>query len=238
MFKNIYKLFRTSRNRYLLGFFVLNILLFPILKILNININTILQISTLSFIIIFTQEIKLCLDKIATIFELVYIKYIQHFFDETKEISLFDKEIKDIALAMKRIIQKREGALICVEKNNSLEEYVDNKTHILNADISISMLEAIFSKYSPLHDGAIIIKEKKITHAGVVLPMSKDSNNRLKKSHGTRHRAALGISEKTDCIVILVSEEKGSLHIVQNGSISDNLSLTQFISILESLILK
>ena len=108
----------------------------------------------------------------------------------------------------------KTGALIVIEKNDSLFTIIDSGIEV-DAKISNQLLINIFEKNTPLHDGAVIISEDKVKAATCYLPLSK--NYDISKSYGTRHRAALGISEVSDCITIVVSEETGRVSIAQDG---------------------
>ena len=110
------------------------------------------------------------------------------------------------------------------ERDNSLIEYIE-KSKKLYADISSELLISIFFPNNPLHDGGVIIQGDKITSAGAVFPTS--DNLKISKRLGTRHRAALGISEQTDCIAIIASEETGRLSIAVGGELNYNLTLDE-----------
>lgn len=127
----------------------------------------------------------------------------------------------------------RIGALIVIERDNSLNDYIE-KSKKIYGDISTDLLISIFFPNNPLHDGGVIIQGDKITSAGAVFPTS--DNLKISKRLGTRHRAALGISEETDCISLIVSEETGRLSIAINGELNYNLTLDEFkLMILEEL---
>ena len=114
------------------------------------------------------------------------------------------------------------GALLTIERDNSLNDYIQ-KSKKLYADISSDLLISIFFPNNPLHDGGVIIQGDKITSARAVFPTSE--NAKVVKRLGTRHRAALGISEITDCISLIVSEETGRISMAINGDLSYNLTL-------------
>ena len=124
--------------------------------------------------------------------------------------------------AVEFLKKNKIGALIVIEREVSLQEYIDPATKVY-ADLSDDLLETIFFPNAPLHDGGVIIQGDRITCAGVVFKTSMDST--LNKRLGTRHRAALGISEETDCISLVVSEETGRLSIAVKGELFYNLSL-------------
>ena len=118
--------------------------------------------------------------------------------------------------------KSRIGALIVLERDNSLNDYIE-KSKKIYADISSDLLISIFFPNNPLHDGGVIIQGDKITSAGAVFPTS--DNMKISKRLGTRHRAALGISETGDCIALVVSEETGRLSIAMNGELNYNLTI-------------
>jgi len=115
----------------------------------------------------------------------------------------------------------RKGALIVLERDNSLNDYIE-KSKKLYAEISSELLVTIFFPNNPLHDGGIIIQGDKITSARAVFPTS--DNFKISKRLGTRHRAALGIAEITDCIALVVSEETGRLSVAMDGELHYNMS--------------
>lgn len=125
---------------------------------------------------------------------------------------------------METLRKERIGALMVIERDNSLTEYIQ-KSKKIYADISSDLLISIFFPNNPLHDGGVIIQGDKITSAGAVFPTS--DNLKISKRLGTRHRAALGISETGDCIALVVSEETGRLSIAMNGELNYNLTLDE-----------
>ncbi len=127
-----------------------------------------------------------------------------------------------ISEAVFEMSRTKTGALICIELNDSLATYARSGVR-LNAEITSELIRTIFTPPSPLHDGAVIIVGDKINTAACLLPYSKNkeaSDGVIIKDMGTRHLAALGISEETDCIVIVVSEETGTITICQNGELA------------------
>jgi len=135
-----------------------------------------------------------------------------------------EKLVYEITNAMEYLKKSRIGALMVIERDNSLNEYIE-KSKKIYADISSDLLISIFFPNNPLHDGGVIIQGDKITSAGAVFPTS--DNLKISKRLGTRHRAALGISETGDCIAIVVSEETGRLSIAINGELNYNLTLDE-----------
>lgn len=132
-----------------------------------------------------------------------------------------EKVVYEIVTAMEAMKKTRTGALIVIERDNSLNDYIE-KSKKIYADISSELLVTIFFPNNPLHDGGVIIQGDKITSARAVFPTS--DNLKISKRLGTRHRAALGISELTDCISLIVSEETGRLSVAIDGELHYNLS--------------
>src|SRR5713226_4621940 len=127
----------------------------------------------------------------------------------------------DIVLAAMTLSSRRVGALIVLERNVGLQNYVDTGVS-LRAALSYDLLVTIFDPHTPLHDGAVIIRNYKIEAASCFLPLTL--NPRLSKELGTRHRAAIGVTEDTDAAAIVVSEESGVISFVQNGEITRYLN--------------
>jgi DNA integrity scanning protein DisA with diadenylate cyclase activity len=136
-----------------------------------------------------------------------------------EEVSSMVDEIVDACFHMSR---KKVGAIIVIERDIGLEEFMETGTQ-LNAAISSRLLQTIFFHNSPLHDGAVIIKENRVHSAACYLPLTENVD--IDKDLGTRHRAAIGITEHTDCISIVVSEETGSVSVCTNGRLKFNMSM-------------
>ena len=129
--------------------------------------------------------------------------------------------VDEIARAATRLARERIGALIVIERETGLKNFIDTGSR-LDSKVKSELIYSIFIPNSPIHDGAVIITGGRIAAAGCFLPLSRDPN--IDKRYGTRHRAALGLTEDSDAIVILVSEEAGEAHLVKNGKITTNLS--------------
>jgi diadenylate cyclase len=136
--------------------------------------------------------------------------------------SFSSKQILDeIVKAAATLAQSSTGALIVIERNIILSRYVDIGV-LVDARVSSELLVSIFHPSSPIHDGAVIIQVGRCAAAGCFLPLTRDENIDL--NLGTRNRAAIGISQETDALVVLVSEEEGSISVVQDGNVERNLS--------------
>jgi len=130
------------------------------------------------------------------------------------------QSVEEIVRACQSLAQRRVGALIVIEREISLEEYLELGTG-LDAELTRDLLISLFLPYSPLHDGAVLIRQSRVAAAGCILPLAMRAN--LPSTLGTRHRAALGIGEETDAIAVVVSEETGRLSLVMGGEISEDL---------------
>ncbi|MEO8503557.1 MAG: diadenylate cyclase CdaA [Acidobacteriota bacterium] len=126
----------------------------------------------------------------------------------------------DIVLAATTLAGRRIGALIVIERLEGLREYIENGI-LLNADLSYDLLINVFTPDTPLHDGAVIVQNERLAAAACFLPLS--SNPEVAKELGTRHRAALGISEETDAVAIVVSEETGGISVAFAGQLTRDL---------------
>lgn len=127
------------------------------------------------------------------------------------------KTVDELSKGLQELAERRIGALIVIIRQNTINHLVQIGTEI-DAKVTSELLNSIFLPYSPIHDGAVIIQRDKITSAGCILPLSQNPD--IAKSFGTRHRAALGISEQTDVLVLVVSEETGKISIVHEGKIT------------------
>ena len=141
--------------------------------------------------------------------------------------------IMSIAKACMHMSESKTGALIVVTRSTSLKEYAETGD-IIDAYTSSRLLENIFFKNTPLHDGAVIIEKDRIYGARCILPVSESRN--LPPNLGLRHRAALGVTENTDAVAIIVSEETGNISIADHGMIHEDLSKNELIQILENLL--
>ncbi len=150
-----------------------------------------------------------------------------------KEITEFDKFLDQLTNSTYRMADKKTGALIVLEHDDSLEDYAQ-KAVWLNANFSSELIETIFATTTPLHDGAVIIRNQTILAAAVILPLAEDSTQ-LTKSMGTRHRAGLGLSHQTDALVIVVSEETGKVSIARDGIMTRGVKLDRFKGIIRSI---
>jgi uncharacterized protein (TIGR00159 family) len=128
--------------------------------------------------------------------------------------------IEEVSQAAASLAAKRVGALIVLQREVGLNEYMEIGTR-LDARVSRELMESVFQLNSPIHDGALVIQKRRVTAARCVLPLS--TNPGLRKSWGTRHRAAIGVTEETDAVAIVVSEQEGTAALVVGGSMTENM---------------
>ncbi|MGX5377903.1 diadenylate cyclase CdaA [Ligilactobacillus sp. LYQ135] len=153
------------------------------------------------------------------------------FNNSKKQNEAEEKMIESLDKAIQYMSKRRIGALITIEMNTGLEDYIETGIP-LDADISGALLINIFIPNTPLHDGAVIIKDNRIAAAAAYLPLSE--SNLIPKELGTRHRAAVGISEVTDALTIVVSEETGSVTITKNNELIRNLTRQDYLKLLRN----
>ena len=143
-----------------------------------------------------------------------------------------DRRYEELVRAMVALASKNVGALVVLERNDSLDEYVDDGIP-LDAKISKELVTSIFLTSSPIHDGAVIIQNDRMSAAGCVLPLTVNPN--VSRTLGTRHRAAIGLTEETDAVAIVVSEEQGKISMVIDGKMTRDLDGTTLQRILQNL---
>jgi len=201
------------------------IILVIVLAAAVLQFNTILWIASktvgvglIGIIIIFQPELRRALEQLGK--GKLYRKILGVGRDK---IRISDRDIDEILEAVRVMSDAHTGALICLEKDIGLGEY-ENTGIKLDSDISRQLIINIFENKTPLHDGAIIIRDDKIVAATCYLPMSE--NLSLNKQYGTRHRAAVGLSEVTDAMTIVVSEETGDISIAMAGELEEKVSVT------------
>ncbi|MFI0477862.1 MAG: diadenylate cyclase [Candidatus Rhabdochlamydia sp.] len=191
---------------------------FPILhRIIGLLSNTAL----LGLLIIFQPEMRVALSKLSP-------KGRRY-----KEVTEFDKFLDHLGTSVYRLAEKRLGALILLENEDCLDDFA-SKAIQLNATFSSELIESIFDTTTPLHDGAVIIRNTTILAASVILPLAEDSLQ-LTRSMGTRHRAALGASQLTDAVIIIISEEAGRVSIARDGVMTPGVKIDRFKGIIRSI---
>jgi len=145
----------------------------------------------------------------------------------------YSRVMEEITKAVVALAEKKTGGLIVIEKEVGLNEYLEVGTR-LDARVSRELLESVFVPYSPLHDGAVVIQKGRVTAVRCFLPLSDDP--KLSRTWGTRHRAAIGITEESDAVAIVVSEEHGKISVVTGGQVTSNVDGPQLRNLLWELL--
>lgn len=143
-----------------------------------------------------------------------------------KTMDVADRELDEIIRTLFYLAKRRIGALVVIERENSLGDFIESGFE-LDAKLTKELLISVFMPVSPLHDGAVLISRGRIEHAGCILPLSQ--NPYINKRYGTRHRAAIGLTEETDAVVLVVSEETQEISVVRHGALTtveDEITLT------------
>lgn len=196
------------------------------MRLLGSIFDQLMGVGTLALIIIFQEEIRRFFKNLGSH---RHFKIVSQYFTKDKGANEDNSAYLPIVMACMSMSQQKVGALIVVERNESLDEYIKTGETI-NANIGQRLIETIFFKNSPLHDGAMIVREGRIVAASCILPVSHDLN--IPKKLGLRHRSAMGVSESTDAIAIVVSEETGNISVAVNGKFKIGLTAQQLEGIL------
>lgn len=205
----------------ILSFIALWIVVSKILemKLLGAILDKFVNIGFFVLVVLFQDEIRRFLQALGSHRG---SKFITRFFShQSNKIKDDLSYVMPIVLACMNMSKSKTGALIVLQQNINLTLY-EETGEILNADLSSRLIENIFFKNSPLHDGAMIIAGKKIKAAGCILPVSQKTD--IPKELGLRHRSALGISQETDAKVVIVSEERGKISLAHEGRLHLNIS--------------
>ena len=218
------KIIRGTRINELLNGILIILVVKVVSSVLNLEtteyiIDFIIQWSALALIIIFQPELRRGLEHLGR----------GSVFAKKRRSNPSEKMIDALASAISYMSKRRIGALISIEGETALDEYIDTGTDV-NGDISRELLINIFIPNTPLHDGAVIIKDFKIASAASYLPLSESPA--IPKKFGTRHRAAIGLSEQSDAITLIVSEETGEISISHNGNILNGISSEEMVDYL------
>ncbi len=166
-------------------------------------------------VVVFQPELRRGLEQIGR------IGSVNRFFVST-EVASAERVAREISRASRILAGSRHGALIVLERETGLQDLATESGVPVHADLRAELLVTIFYRGTALHDGAVVVSGEQITSAGVLLPLSQNVVD--SERYGTRHRAAIGISEQTDAVVVVVSEETGSISLVVRGRIERNLT--------------
>mgnify|MGYP004470111875 FL=1 len=215
------KVIRETRAMQLLKGIALLLLMLLLSDWLNLTaINYILgntvQVGVFAIVVIFQPELRNVLERVGRSKAGKLMDIFSGANDGEKALKVID----ELCEAAENLSRTKTGALIVIERQTKLGDVIRTGS-IINADMSAPLLENIFVPNTPLHDGAVIVRDDRIYVAGCLLPLTSNSN--LSRELGTRHRAALGISEASDAMVIVVSEETGKISIAINGTLTRNL---------------
>lgn len=217
IFYYIFQFMRTRRaGKLLMGILLLIIILIissvAEMKALNFILTNVFSVGILSVIIVFQPELRSFLEKVGG-------TSIQDFFGklDSKQEATIKNAINEVAIAAGRLSETKTGALIVFERKTKLGDITRTGTE-LNATVSSYLLENIFYDKAPLHDGAVVIVNGMIHSAGCYLPLS--TSTEIIKDLGTRHRAGIGMSEASDAVVLIVSEETGVISVATEGKLS------------------
>ena len=232
----LYRLMRESRS---LNVFV-GIAIFVVIwlfvsqvlemKLMGTILDKLVSVGVIAIIIIFQEDIRKFLYNLGA---RQRIRSLTRFFmpkhSKDKDQEQLKRDIMPIVTACMQMSKGKVGALIVIERGTTLSDIVSTG-EVVNADINQRLIENIFFKNSPLHDGAMIISRHRIQAAGCILPVSHNLD--IPKELGLRHRAALGMSQESDAIVVIVSEETGSVSIASGGTFRLRLSAEELESVL------
>lgn len=195
------------------------------MRLLGSIFDQLMSVGTLALVVIFHDEIRNFFRNLGSHRQL---RFLSSFFSRKKNDD--DKpDMMPIVLACNNMAQQKVGALIVVKRNDSLDDIITTGEKI-NADISQRLIEAVFFKNAPLHDGAMVVKDGRIVAAQCILPVSHNLN--IPKKLGLRHRSAIGITENTDAVAVVVSEETGSISAAVKGKLMQNLDARKLEEIL------
>lgn len=195
------------------------------LTMTNYILRKAIEIGLLAIVILFQPELRRLLEKIGS-----------RFSTKNRNLTVYDMEtaIKQTTIACEEMSKSKTGALIIFEREYKLNEILETGTKI-DSEVSAELLKNIFYNKAPLHDGAVIIRNGRIAGAGCVLPLTKSKN--LSKDLGMRHRAGIGLSEESDAVVVIVSEETGAISCANDGLLKRHLNSKNLDMLLRSKLL-
>ena len=210
---------RTNTSRLLKGVLVVIIALWLSagrLRALNFLLNYIVEWGVVALLVLFQPEIRRVLEQVGS----SSLPFLQFFSKPRVDRQTIEQAISQTVSACGDMSKSRTGALIVFERHNQLDEMLRSGTK-LDAEVSSELLKNIFFVKAPMHDGAVIVREGRVLGAGCMLPLSRNVN--LSRDLGMRHRAGIGMSENSDAVVVLVSEETGSISVAVGGMLKRHL---------------
>lgn len=184
------------------------------LTMLNFILRKAVELGLIALVIIFQPELRRLLEKMGS-------NRLSGIFSSSQGSANMEGAITQSVLACSELSATHTGALIVFEKDNDMSDIINSGT-ILDAEVTVELLKNLFFVKAPLHDGAVVIRQGRIAAAGCILPMSANTN--LSKELGMRHRAGIGMSERSDAVVLIVSEETGAVSVAVDGMLKRHLS--------------
>lgn len=229
----VYKVMKASRSLYVFTGIVLFVIVWLIvsqvleMRLLGTIMSQLINVGVIGLIVLFQDDVRKFLYRVGSHRRLRRISMVMGM---RRKQELREKEtIMPIVMACINMARQRVGALIVVERSLNLD-YIATSGDFIDSRIDQRLIENIFFKNAPLHDGAMIIAKKRIKAAGCILPVAHDMD--IPREFGLRHRAAMGISQDSDAIAIVVSEETGRITVAMNGKLRVRLSAEELESIL------
>ena len=192
-------------------------------------INSIMSFGIIALVVVFQPELRRALEQVGRT-SLFGMQLFKSKADPGDLRAKWQSAIVAVCDSAEQLADSRTGALVVLERRTNLSEIIKTGT-VLNADITPEMLGTIFYEGTPLHDGAVVVRDGRIEAAGCFLPLS--NNLEIGKDMGTRHRAALGMSENSDAVVVVVSEETGIISLAKNGVLIRRLDRQNLFNLLE-----
>lgn len=192
-------------------------------------INSIMSFGIIALVVVFQPELRRALEQVGRT-SLFGMQLFKGKADPGDLRAKWQSAIVAVCDSAEQLADSRTGALVVLERRTNLSEIIKTGT-VLNADITPEMLGTIFYEGTPLHDGAVVVRDGRIEAAGCFLPLS--NNLEIGKDMGTRHRAALGMSENSDAVVVVVSEETGIISLAKNGVLIRRLDRQNLFNLLE-----
>jgi diadenylate cyclase len=181
------------------------------LRTISFILSQLATVGLFALVVVFQPELRAVLERIGR--------------GRVREPAPTTAVVGELSRAIERLAERRVGALIALERRTPLGEYASTGTR-MDAEVSASLLETVFARNTPLHDGGVIVHHGRVIAAGCVFPLSSLSESAYRRL-GTRHRSAIGLSEISDAMVIVVSEERGSIRIASGGQLSPDLNLAE-----------
>lgn len=225
-----YMIMRETRAKQLMkgiAFIVIISGLASTLKLFTLSwiLSNTLQVGLIALIIVFQPELRKALEYIG---RTTFMSFSMFEGDDKKD----EKAIKDITTACSALANQRIGALIIFELKTGLNDFIDSGV-VIDSEISSGLLINIFIPNTPLHDGAVIIKDYRVKAASCFLPLT--DNAHLSQDIGTRHRAAIGVTERSDAIAVIISEETGYISYAHEGRLYRNIQLEELTKLLKNI---